>query len=191
MLWRVCLALAVALLAVVAADRIGADRQATLTRAAEAPPSHVARCARQSIASFPGAFTSRDNLVVGPLAMIGARRPMTPGGAREFGGNKYPLLVRAGRIVTVAVARRSASLFYAPRGGGVLTRTEVADGHPAITFHACGPRRAGSDADGDPVTFWSGFVLVARPMCVPLKVWIGKARAPRSASIPLGKRCTG
>ena len=192
MLWRACLALAVVLLAVVATGRIRADEPATLTSAAEQvpPASHVARCARQSIASFPDAFTSPDNLVVGPLAMIGARRPMTPAGAREFGGNKYPLLVRAGRTVTVAAARRSASLFYASRGGGVLTRTEVSDGHRAITFHACGPRAAESDADGDPVTFWSGFVLVARPMCVPLKIWIGKARSPRRASIPLGRPCS-
>jgi hypothetical protein len=192
MLWRACLALAVVLLAAVAAARIGADEPAKLTSAAEkAPPSsHVARCGRQSIASFPDAFTSPENLVVGPLAMIGARRPMTPAGAREFGGNKYPLLVRAGRTVTVAVARRSASLFYASRGGGGLTGTEVSDGHRAITFRSCGPRAAESDADGDPVTFWSGFVLVARPMCVPLKVWIGAARSPRRAAIPLGKPCT-
>jgi hypothetical protein len=121
--------------------------------------------------------------------MIGARRPTTPAGAKEYGGNKYPLLLRAGRTVTVAVTRHSASLFYASRGGGVLTGTEVSDGHRAISFHSCGPRRAESDADGDPVTFWSGFVLVARPMCVPLKVWIGEARRPRRAAIPLGKPC--
>ena len=191
MLWRACVALAVVVLAAIAAVRIGADEPATLTSAAEqAPPaSHVARCGRQSIASFPDAFTSPDNLIVGPLAMIGARRPMTPAGAREIGGNKYPLLVRAGRTVTVAVTKRSASLSYASRGGG-LTGTEVADGHRTIRFRSCGPGDAESDADGDPVTFWSGFVLVKRPMCVPLKVWVGEARSPRRASIPLGKPCT-
>ena len=192
MLWRACLAVAVVLLAVAAASRNGADEQALTSVSEQAPPAaHVARCARQSIASFPDAFTSRDNLVVGPLAMIGARREMTPAGAREFGGTKYPLLVRAGRTVTVAVAKRSASLFYASRGGGVLTRTEVADGHRAIRFQSCGPSDAESDADGDPVTFWSGFVVVAEPMCVRLRVWVGESRAPRRAGIPIGRRCTG
>jgi hypothetical protein len=192
MIWRAGLALAV-ILAAVAASRLGADEPAAQRRAAApAPPAaHVARCARQSMASFPGAYTSRDNLVVGPLAMIGARRFMTPEDARYFGGNKYPLVVRAGRTVTVEVARRDASLFYASRGGGILTETEVADGHRAIAFHACGPRRSGSDADGDPVTFWSGFVVVAKPMCVRLRVWVGKSGAPRRASIPVGRRCAG
>ena len=192
MLWRAGLALAL-ILAAFAAVRLAEDPAEPTRAAAAAPPpdAYVARCGRQSIASFPEAFTSRDNLVVGPLAMIGARRPMTSAGAREFGGNKYPLLVRAGRTVTVAVAQRSASLFYASRGGGALTRTEVADGHRAITFRACEPRRAESDADGDPVTFWSGFVLVARPMCVRLNVWIGEASGPRRAGIPIGRRCAG
>ena len=192
MLWRVALAVAL-ILAAVAASRLGADGPASPKRAAApAPPdAHVARCSRQSMASFPDAYTSRDNLVVGPLAMIGARRFMTPEDARYFGGNKYPLVVRAGRTVTVAVARGDASLFYASRGGGVLTETEVADGHRAIAFHACGPHRSGSDADGDPVTFWSGFVVVAEPMCVRLRVWVGESRAPRRASIPIGRRCAG
>jgi hypothetical protein len=191
MLWRLVVAVLLVAAAVVAAG-ISADEPSAPRRAsaAPAPEGHPAGCARQSIASFAGAFTSRDNLVVGPLALIGAGRFTDPSVVKEYDGNKFPALVRAGRTVTVKVARGSASLFYAKNGGGVLTETRVADGDRAVTFRACGPRRAGSEADGDPVTFWSGFVLVAEPMCVRLKVWVGSARTPRRAAIPLGRRCS-
>ena len=164
-----------------------------LPAAAKSPHTgHQATCAKQSGASFPRAFTSRANLVAGPFSMIGAGRFTSRATVREFGGNKFPALVRAGHTVTVALSRRanrSASLFYAIGSGGVLTETRVRDGRRAITFRSCSARRAISDADGDPVTFWSGFVVVAKPMCVRLKIWIDDAPAPRRARIPLGRRC--
>ena len=184
MVWRLVVAVLLVVAAVVA-DGMIEDEPAAPRRVAEKP--HVAGCAHQSIASFPGAFTSAGNLVVGPLALIGAGEPTTPATVREFGGNKFPAVVRAGRTVTVEVRGRRASLFYAEHGG-VLTGTHVADGDGAVTFRSCGRRRAESDADGDPVTFWSGFVLVARPMCVRLTVRTGSARARRVA-IPLGRSC--
>ena len=167
---------------------------APLAHAAARPPhtGHPATCARQSGASFPRAFTSRDNLTAGPLSMIGAGRVTSAATVREFGGNKFPALVRAGHTVTVALslrAHRSASLFYAIADGGALTRTRVSDGRRAITFRSCTARRAASDADGDPVTFWSGFVVVAKPMCLRLKVWIDAEPTPRRARIALGRRC--
>ena len=186
-MWRLVVAVLLVVAAVVA-DGMIEDEPAAPRRVAEKP--HVAGCAHQSIASFPGAFTSAGNLVVGPLALIGAGEPTTPATVREFGGNKFPAVVRAGRTVTVEVRGRRASLFYAEHGG-VLTGTHVADGDGAVTFRSCGRRRAESDADGDPVTFWSGFVLVAEPMCVRLRVWVGEARAPRRAGIPIGRRCRG
>lgn len=153
---------------------------------------HVASCAQQSSAGFPAAFSSRENLVVGPLSMIGAGRATPRAAVRRFGGNKLPALVRAGHTVTVALSRRanrSASLFYASGSGGALTQTRVGDGRRAVTFRACSARRSLSDADGDPVTFWSGFVVVARPMCVRLKVWIDDDPRERRARIALGRRC--
>jgi hypothetical protein len=146
----------------------------------------------QSGASFPDASTSRDNLVVGPLSMVGAGRYTPPATVHEFGGNKFPALVRAGHTVTVALSRRasrSASLFYAMGNGGVLTETRVSDGVRAITFRACSARKAASRADGAAVTFWSGFVVVSKPMCVRLKVWIDGDPKPRRARIALGRRC--
>jgi hypothetical protein len=161
--------------------------------AAKAPDTgHPATCAQQSGASFPGAYISRDNLVVGPLSMIGAGRYTSSATVREFGGNKFPVLVRAGHTVTLALSRRanrSASLFYASASGGALTETRVSDGRRVVTFRACSARRAASDADGDPVTFWSGFVVVSKPMCVRLKVWIDREPLPRRSRIALGRRC--
>jgi hypothetical protein len=161
--------------------------------AAKAPDTgHPATCAQQSGASFPGAYTSRDNLVVGPLSMIGAGRYTSPATVREFGGNKFPVLVKAGYTVTLALSRRanrSASLFYATGSGGALTETRVSDGHRVITFRACSARRAASDADGHPVTFWSGFVVVSKPMCVRLEARVDGERMPRRDRIALGRRC--
>jgi hypothetical protein len=173
-----------------------------LVAVAAAPPArasgpsphtgHPATCAKQSSAGFPGAFTSRGNLVAGPLSMIGAGRPTSAATVREFGGNKFPALVRAGHTVTITLSRRanrSASFFYAIGEGGALTETRVADGRRAITFRSCSVARAQSDADGVPVTFWSGFVVVARPMCVHMNVWIDAQPAPRRARIALGRPC--
>lgn len=163
---------------------------APVAEASERPTGLVRWCSQQSSAGFPHAFTSDRNLVVGPLAMIGAGVPTDAITARRFGGNKYPLLVRAGHRVTVELTpatRRFASLTYGP------TKTQgqqtVDDGHRVITFRSCSARRAQSRADRDPVTFWSGFVLVREPSCVPLRVWVDDEPAPRRARIELGRRC--
>jgi hypothetical protein len=156
-----------------------------------APRGHSATCAQQASADFPGAFRGADNLVAGPFALIGAGLRTPAATAIEFGGGKFPALVKAGHTVTVAVrqrARRSASFFYG-FGGGTLIATRVGDGRAAITFRACNRRHAASDADGEPVTFWSGFVLVSKPMCVPLKVWIDGKAEPRRRGIALGRDC--
>jgi hypothetical protein len=152
----------------------------------------AATCARQSGAGFPGAYTSRDNLVLGPLSMIGAGRYTSSATVHEFGGNKFPVLVRPGHTVRLVLSRRanrSASLFYGGENGGALTETRVSDGRRSITFRACSARRAQSDADGEPVTFWSGFVVVSKPMCVHVKAWIDAERTPRRGHIALGRRC--
>jgi len=161
-----------------------------LSLAAPEPPhdGHQATCARQSGASFAGGFTGGENLVVGPLAMIGGKRSTTAETVEEYGGQKLPLLVKARHTVTVELSRRAnrhASLAYAAHADG----RRVADGHRKSTFRACGPRKTQSDADGVPVTFWSGFVLVSRPTCVRFKVWIDDRPTPRRAHIPLGRRC--
>jgi hypothetical protein len=161
-------------------------------------------CARRSEASFPGAFSAPGNLVVGPLALIGGA--YTPASVvHEFGGNKFPLLVKAGHTVTVRLAheaRRSAGLAYAGLGRGPLPQGRqlaLRDAADSMTFVACRPGKAtpdyrpagpsGSDADGESVTFWSGFVLTRAPACIPLEVYVDGESSPRHVGMALGRRC--
>jgi|SRR5919198_2036772 hypothetical protein len=160
-----------------------------LPTAAHRPEGVVERCSGQSGASFPHAFTSRDNVVVGPLVLDGAGRFTDAETVRRFHGNKFPVLVAAGHRVTIALShrtRRYASLGYGPLPSHELT---ARDGHRVVTFVSCDRKRAASDVDGRPVTFWSGFVLTSRPRCVIMDVWVDRERTPRRAAIPLGRPC--
>src|SRR3954452_15226675 len=134
-------------------------------------------CSMQSSANFPGAFTRADNLVVGPLVMVGAGRFTDEATVRRFGGNKFPLLVAGGHRVRIALPRRTSSMHYA----------SIAGNHRALSFHAC-PRGL-STGGGRRVTFWSGFVLTTKPQCVPLRIRVDGERRVRRARIPLRRRC--
>jgi hypothetical protein len=144
-------------------------------------------CSRQSGAGFPDAFTSRYNFVHGPLVLIGGAYT-DPGTVREFGGNKFPLLVRAGHRVTIALApkaRRFAALAYGPLPQGEIHQR---DAYHSATFIACPPGKSISRADGAEVTFWSGFVLTRRPACLPLDISVDRG-PPERVGLALGKRC--
>jgi hypothetical protein len=169
------------------------------------PPGVIVDCARRSEANFPGAFTSPRSLVVGPLVFDGAGEPTPASVVREFGGNKFPVLVKAGHTVTVRLPRavRSfAGLAYGGLGNRPLPEgeTRLRDAAHTMTFVACRPGRptrsyrddgpSGSYADGEAVTFWSGFVVMRRPACVPLEVYIDDDPSPRQAVIDMGAgRC--
>jgi hypothetical protein len=173
---------------------------ATQPDPADPRPTHAREgCSTRSEADFPGAFTNARNLVAGPLAMIGAAAETDAHTVREFGGNKFPLLVKAGHRVTVRLARparETAGLAYGPLPQG---KTRLRDTYRSVTFVACrrgkptrryrpqGP--SDSYADGVNVTFWSGFVLTREPACVPLKVYVDGERPPRRAQVPLGQSC--
>jgi len=180
----------VVVIAAVAAAGCADSVRSAASVATDRPAGVKETCATRSEAGFPGAFSDRDNLVVGPLVMIGAAAFTPPDVVREYGGNKFPLLVRAGHRVTVQITRpgpSKAALGYGPLPQGVI---HVRDGHRVVTFVACRPDRdSGSDADGARVTFWSGFVLANSPDCVRLRVWIDDRRTPRKAAVPLGRRC--
>ena len=177
------LGVAAALLAVAAA--------AAATHGIEAAPPRgvVENCSTRSQAKFPGGFTTPRNLVVGPLSITGAGG--VPVWTAVFPGNKFPLLVRAGHRVTVALSvrtRKFAGLAYGPLPQGYV---RLRDTHRVVTFVACGPEEdSGSSADGKPVTFWSGGLITLRPRCVPLLVWIDDAPSPRRVVVHLGvRRC--
>jgi hypothetical protein len=157
------------------------------------PSTAVESCATQSGATFPHAFTSPRNLVVGPLALTGA------GGSPSFvwnsrrseGFQKFPLLVREGHRVRLELSvktRLGAGLGYGPLPQG---ETYLRDTYRVVTFIACSRRQhSWSSADGQPVTFWSGSVLARSPRCVPLLIWVDADRSPRRAVIRLGvSRC--
>jgi hypothetical protein len=169
------------------------------------PQGVIVDCARRSEANFPGAFTSPRSLVVGPLVLDGAGEATPASVVRNFGGNKFPLLVKAGHTVTVRLPRavRSfAGLAYGGLGNGPLPegRTRLRDTAHTMTFVACQPGRptrsyrdegpSGSYADGQSVTFWSGFVVMRKPACVPLEVYVDDEPSPRHAVIDMGgSRC--
>jgi hypothetical protein len=165
------------------------------------PRGVIVDCSRRSEANFPGAFTSRRNLVVGPLVLDGAGGPTPASVVREFGGNKFPVLVKAGHTATVRLpraVRRFAGLAYGGLGNRLLPQGEVRlrDTAHTMTFVACQPGRptqgyrddgpSASYADGEAVTFWSGFVVTRVPVCVPLEVYVDDDPSPRQAVIDMG-----
>ena len=157
----------------------------------QAIPAHLKGvtedCGTRSEADFGPAFGDSANLVVGPVAMIGAAEFTPADVVRRFGGQKYPLLVKAGHSVTIEVpagARTFAGLGYGPLPQGEITLERA---HRRVTFIAC-KEGSGSTAEG-PVTFWSGSVVTNAPHCVPLDVFVDGEIAPRRVFIPLGANC--
>jgi hypothetical protein len=144
-------------------------------------------CGTGSEADFGPAFGDSANLVVGPLAMIGAGEFTPASIVRRFRGQKYPLLVKAGHSVTIEVpagARAFAGLGYGPLPQGEITLERA---HPRVTFIAC-EEGSGSSAEG-PVTFWSGGLVANAPHCVPLDVFVDGDAVARRVLIALGARC--
>ena len=155
-------------------------------------------CSTRSEANFPGAFSDPGNLVVGPLVLVGGAFT-DASTVREYGGNKFPLLVKAGHTVTIRIApgaRDLARLAYGPLPRG---ETRFDDAYRSVTFVACRPGErtqkyspggpSGSYADDVSVTFWSGFVLTRAPACVPLHVYLDDSRSPSQVGMALGRRC--
>jgi hypothetical protein len=114
---------------------------------------------------------------------------------RKFGGNKFPLLVKAGHTVTVRLSggvEGLAGLAYGGLGKRRLPQGQVMlrDTADTMTFVACPPGGpSGSHADGEQVTFWSGFVVTRTPSCLPLEVYVDDDPSPRQVGLALGARC--
>ena len=60
---------------------------ASLAAASPPPRGPTVTCAKRSEANFPRAFADSRNLVVGPLALIGAGAYTPASVVRQFGGN--------------------------------------------------------------------------------------------------------
>jgi hypothetical protein len=148
-------------------------------------------CGSQSQASFLHAFTSPTNVVVGPLAFVALRdmRTVTSQNIVAHGGFKSPALVRPGHRVTVSIdpsARSFARLRYSHHGERPFARLPH-----TIRLVACDRARAGSDVDGRPVTFFSGFFELRRaPTCVPLTITVDR-QPPRHLRLPVAHGACG
>lgn len=152
------------------------------------PPGVVADCDGRSMAQWPESYENPENVVAGPLALIGAA--FVPAATiREFGGNKLAALVRPGHRVTIALTaadRQHVALAFGPLPDGEI---DVEDGYRAVTFVPCGPgETSGSSSGTEPVTFWMGAVVTDAPRCVTLDVWIDDAPAPQRVPLRLGSR---
>jgi hypothetical protein len=156
------------------------------------PRGVVADCAKGGLGGGQGhgdlsAWKAARNLVVGPLAMVGAAE--IPGGYNAAAhGNKFPLYLLAGHRVTLSLTRATrghAGLAYGPLPQGDIG---VAEAHRVVTLIAC-RRGEYSPNWGGPAgraSFWAGGVVADAPRCVPLLIWVDKERAPRRAVIHLG-----
>ena len=208
---RLVLLLAVAAAAITAAAVViatrGGDPKPAAPPAAPAPAPATAEpaqkpgrgvketCETRSEASFGRPFQARRNLVVGPLVLVGGAVFTTPNVVRSYGGQKFPVLVRAEHRVTLAIpreARTFAGLGYGPLPQGEITLQEA---HKQVTFVACPSDEPSFSMPGQnvgPTTFWSGFVVVDEPHCVPVDVWVDDEPAPQRVVLELGVRpCPG
>jgi hypothetical protein len=187
---------AVAFAGAAAVAAVAASLAAASAPSSTAPPrGTTVGCAKRSEADFPRAFADSRNLVVGPLALVGAGSYTPASVVREFGGNKFPLLVKAGHRVTLRLSRAlhgSAGLAYAGMGRRPLPGGDVQlrDTARTMTFVACRPNGpSGSRAGAQQITFWSGFVMTGVPRCLALSVYVDGETSPRRARIALGHRC--
>ena len=155
---------------------------------AEAGDGRLVRtCSSQSQAYFPGAYRSRDNLVLGPLAWLGANMVHDDGAYGSAYRWKHPVLVRPGRTVSLrigAAARGFAGLSYDFQGWSFARTART------VVFQGCLRAKARSRTDGRPVTFWSGGIVSTRgSACVPIEIRIDRG-AVRRRTLALGDaRC--
>ena len=130
-------------------------------------------------------FALRRNLVVGPLALLGAGRTLSY--VPAVGGNKIVVLVKGGHRVTLELpgaARPHVGLVFGKFASANVTPRQA---RRVVTFRAC--RRGESTAPwGDewPVSGWMGGLVASSPRCVPLLVWVDDEPAPRRTVIRFG-----
>jgi len=187
----VAIAVAVILAASGRAETADPSRQtatptASLPAARERPRGQVVDCSTSPGWGRRDEFTSRQNLVVGPLAL--ERAGLMLAYAPHVGGNKLFVYVKGDHRVTLELSRRTrqdVGLAFGP-GTGFRSWRRV------VSFIACrrGERTPGR-YDGWPVTSWVGFLLASSPRCVPLLIWVDDEPSPRRAVIRFGVRDCG
>ena len=134
-------------------------------------------------------FTSPWNLVVGPLALGGARIGWAESGD-GFGFNKLFVFVRGAHRVTVELSRSTRNdvgfAFGSPLRATRGSKWNLRNTRRIVTFRACQRGERSGRFDGWPVTSWVGFLLARSPQCVPLLVWVDDEPSPRRTVIRFG-----
>jgi hypothetical protein len=179
--------LGLVLVAAMAAAARAWSPEGVTARAIGQPHGVEATCSSRSYARFPGAYRAEENLVVGPLALVGAGAKTSARTIADVGGNKFPALVRRGHTVTLQIplsARAIAALGYGPLPQGEIT---LANAHDTVTFESCRP--GDSSRGHDPATFWSGAVVTPEPARVPLDVYVDGEPTPTRVRLEMGVSC--
>jgi hypothetical protein len=144
----------------------------------------------------------RTDIAAGALRFADLRRaarvparsfaPTRPG---RYPAYKVGVGVRAGKTVTVRVARRDrgrVSLLYGPRSRSPVPPYRVADGAAAVTFHACAAGHPAFSYAGPvgPQTIFAGAFVVAGARCVHLEVRERGGRRTLRRTVGFGvRRC--
>jgi hypothetical protein len=180
----------IASIAVATAVVASAVATASAVTKTERPRGAVADCS--SVSGFGDGlrdFKLPQSLVVGPLAVLGAK-PMLgfSAGSPYGGGNKLFVLVKGGHRVTLELSRETRRNvgFIVPDGlphGGLGHRYT----RRVVTFRACDADDKRHERYTDwPVSGWVGLLLGRGPTCVPINVWVDDEPSPRRTVIPFG-----
>jgi hypothetical protein len=130
-------------------------------------------------------FTSRQNLIVGPLAL--KRGAVMWEYDERVGGDKLFVFVKGGHRVTLELSRRTRKDVGLAFGRFPDPNVRLRDARRVVTFIACRRGELSEPRfDGWPVTSWVGFLLASSPRCVPLLVWVDDEPSPRRAVIRFG-----
>jgi hypothetical protein len=131
---------------------------------------------------------------VGPVVFSLLKLDRSPSTFKQVGRHgkiyalKAPLFVRHDETATVAISGRTdASLFYSEGNFPGTVRAGVR----AVKFVACPvdePARTYHGRIGVATEF-SGGILLARPACVTVQVWVGASTRPLTDRLALGKNC--
>jgi hypothetical protein len=145
------------------------------------------RCGSQSGASFPHLFTDPHSVIVGPLAFANLRdaADASPDNITYHHGWKSPAVLRIKHRAKVTIdtdARSYARLNYTHSDAPFRRLPHT------VRYIACKKAsEALSNADGKPVTFWSGFFVVNKaPACVGIAIKVDRRRA-RHFRIAIGR----
>lgn len=147
-------------------------------------------------AAGPAAAVRRPDVVIGDLALMGAKR--TPRSQRRFGrdaynghGYKIPISLPTGTSATLAVPmrlRRRVGLVYTRPAQRRAWRRGVRGANRVVRFNSCSDEDGDGDGDGAR-SGWPGGIVVDRPRCAVLIVRLHSGAEPIRRRVPLGRRC--